>query len=74
MADDIDNLVLEQLGRIPASQERSVLDISDLKARASALEQNAGQVLLLLASLSARMDRFDGPLGRIERRLELVES
>jgi chromosome segregation ATPase len=74
MTEDIDSVVLEHLRRIRASQERAELDISELKSRASSLERVTGQVLNLLGTMKQRMDRFDERLGRIERRLELVEA
>ena len=74
MTEETENMVLEMLRRIRASQERTELDLADVKARASALEQMQGQVLVLLGTMSQRMDRFDERLGRIERRLDLVDA
>ncbi|KAA5596772.1 hypothetical protein [Blastochloris sulfoviridis] len=74
MAGDTDSIVLEHLRRIRASQERTELDIADLKSRVSGLEQVSGQMLAMLGSLNQRMDRFEDRLGRIERRLDLVET
>ena len=72
MTEETENLVLEHLRRIRASQERMELEISDLKSRVSAIELIQGQILALLGGLSQRMDRFDERLSRIERRLDLV--
>lgn len=56
-------------------------DLLDLKQRMTSLEQ--GQALMTqelgriredMAVQSARMDRFDQRLARIERRLEVVDS
>jgi hypothetical protein len=74
MAEETDNPVLEMLRRIRASQERTELDIADLKGRVSALEQVTGQILVLLGTMAQRMDRFDERLGRIERRLDLIDA
>ena len=74
MTEETENLVLEQLRRIRASQERTELEIHELKSRVSALEVTTGQILTLLGSMNQRMDRFDERLGRIERRLDLVEA
>ena len=74
MTEETENMVLEMLRRICASQERTELDIADVKSRVSALEQMQGQVLVLLGTMNQRMDRFDERLGRIERRLELVDA
>jgi hypothetical protein len=74
MTAETENMVLEMLRRIRASQERTELDVADMKVRMSALEQHQGQLLTLLGTLNQRMDRFDERLGRIERRLDLVEA
>ncbi len=74
MTEATDNIVLEFLRRIRASQERSELDLIDIKSRVSALEQVQGQVLAMLGTMNQRMDRFYERLGRIERRLDLVDT
>ena len=66
MTDETANLMLEHLRRIRGSQERTELDIADLKTRLSALEQHQGQVLVLLGTANQRMDRFDERLARID--------
>ena len=68
-----DNIVLEHLRRIRASQDRVEAVMGDVKLRISAVEQHLGQVQLQIAGLNTRMDRFDERLTRIERRLELVD-
>ena len=42
MAEDVSNLILEHLGRIRASQERTELDIGEIKSRLSAVEVQLG--------------------------------
>jgi predicted nucleic acid-binding Zn-ribbon protein len=74
MTEETENIVLELLRRIRASQERMEQDIADLKARMSSVELVLGQQQIQLAALNARMDRSDERLGRIERRLELVNA
>jgi hypothetical protein len=74
MTEGTENLVLDLLRKVRASQERTEVDIGDLKLRMSACEQNLGQIHLQIAGLNMRLDRFDERLGRIERRLELVEA
>jgi predicted nucleic acid-binding Zn-ribbon protein len=74
MNDDTQNLVLEQLRRIRASQERTEQDIHDLKVRMSSVENQLGQHQVQFAALNQRMDRIDERLTRIERRLDLVEA
>jgi hypothetical protein len=86
--EETENTVLEMLRRIRASQERTELDVADVKARMSTLEQQRGQgltiqgqflalhgqVATLLGTLNQRMDRFDARMGRIEHRLDLIEA
>ena len=74
MTEDTTNLVLEHLRRIRASQERTELDIGEMKSRVSALEQTTGQIMTLLGTMNQRMDPFDERLSRIERRLDLIEA
>ena len=74
MADLVDNTALEYLRRIRTSIERIETDISDMKTRLSALEEVAGQMLVLLGAINKRQDRFDERLARIERRLELTDA
>jgi hypothetical protein len=69
-----DNIVLEHLRRIRASQDRVEVVMGDVKLRMSAVEQHLGQVQLQIAGLNTRMDHFDDRLTRIERRLELVDA
>jgi polyhydroxyalkanoate synthesis regulator phasin len=74
MTSETEDLVLELLRRVRASQERMELDVADLKARLSAVEQPLGQQQIQLAALNGRMDRFDERLSRIERRLDLTDA
>jgi hypothetical protein len=74
MTSETENRVLEQLKRIQTRLANMELDLSDLKVRTSSIETHQGQSLVLLGSVSQRMDRFDGRLGRIERRLDLVDA
>jgi len=74
MVEEAENIVLEMLRRIRASQERTELDLIDLKGRVSVIKQVQGQILALLGGLGQRMDRSEERLARIERRLDLVDA
>ncbi|MBT9292723.1 hypothetical protein [Prosthecodimorpha staleyi] len=74
MAEQPDHIVIEMLKRIRASQERMELDLSDLKSRVSSLELHQGQTLAMMGGISQRLDRLDERIGRIERRLDLVDA
>jgi hypothetical protein len=74
MTESVENLVLEHLKHIRSRVDGLALDVADLKSRASAQEELQGQLFVLLGGLAKRMDRFDERLGRIERRLDLVEE
>jgi polyhydroxyalkanoate synthesis regulator phasin len=73
MTEETENLVLELLRKVRASQERMEQDVADLKVRMSTVENMLGQQQIQLAALNGRLDRLDERLGRIERRLDLVE-
>jgi predicted nucleic acid-binding Zn-ribbon protein len=74
MTEETDNLVLEMLRRIRASQERMELDMVDVKARLTGVEISVGQLTSQLASQSLRLDRIEERVARIERRLDLVDA
>jgi uncharacterized coiled-coil protein SlyX len=78
MADEPDSLVLRYLRRIDQRLERVEQDVGDLKLRMTNLEQRVAsgfsQLELTLATQSRRLDRVDERLGRIERRLDLVDA
>ncbi len=74
MTEETENLVLEMLRRIRASQERMELDVIDLKARVSSIEQVQGNILNQIGGLGVRMDRIEERVARIERRLDLVDA
>ena len=74
MAEGVESLVLEQLRLIRKVQEEMRDDIADMKVRLSSTERHIGEVQVQLAALNGRMDRFEERLGRIERRLDLVDA
>ena len=74
MTDEVANVMLEHLRRIRGSQERMELDIADLKVRVSGLEQSMGAVTIAIGGSNQRLDRLEERVGRIERRLDLVDA
>ena len=80
MSDEPENLTLVYLRRMDAKLDRVLVDIRDLKHRATAQEVSAASIRRevavvgeAIAQLAVRMDTFDDRLDRIERRLDLVE-
>jgi hypothetical protein len=67
MTDETANLILEHMRYIRARVDAIFMDVEDLKVRMTANEMQ-------VAAMGRRLDRMDERLGRIERRLELVES
>ncbi len=74
MTEETENLVLEMLRRIRASQERMELDVIDIKSRLTGVEISVGQLTSQLATQSLRLDRIEERVARIERRLDLVNA
>ena len=64
---DADNVVLEHLRAIRATQDRHTEMLLELKTRVGFLEEQ-------YASISRRVDRIDDRMDRIERRLGLIEA
>jgi archaellum component FlaC len=67
MAGDPDNIVLVLLRRIDERTERMAEDLQDLKVRVTSVEEG-------LAGVNRRLDRLEGRVERIERRLELTDA
>lgn len=69
--------VLGWLRRLDAGMDRLDGELHGLKASMTELERQVARLGMVLATghagLSARLDRVDGCLDRIERRLDLVE-
>ena len=74
MREETAKLVIEMLREIYASAGRIEFDLSDLNIRLSAVENILGQHQLMLAAINCRMVRTDERLGRVERRLDLVDA
>ena len=74
MARDADNPTLEDLRHVRKDVDELRLDMSDVKARMTAIEVTMGQIVSLIATQSGRMDRIDDRLGRVERRLDLADA
>lgn len=76
MSDQPDNLVLLYLRRLDERTGRMEEDMRDLKGRATLLEQRvaAGFTHLegTIAHQTARLDRLENRLERVERRLDLL--
>jgi archaellum component FlaC len=62
-----ENIILEHLRAIRATQDRHSEDLREIKGRLGILEQQ-------YASISTRLDRLDERVNRIEKRLDLVEA
>ena len=73
MTTEPENLVLDILRHLRSEMAELRLDVTDMKARVSGIEQFQGQILAMLGGLGQRIDRHDERLSRIERRLELAD-
>ncbi|MCW2308285.1 hypothetical protein [Rhodobium gokarnense] len=67
MEPDTENLVLEHLRAIRATQDRHSDDLREIKGRLGLLEEQ-------YAGLSRRIDRLDERVARIEKRLDLQDA
>ena len=77
MAEDPESLVLVMLRRLDGKMDDMALDIRDIKQRLTTLEIGVANLAATEAShyanLALRVDRVEDRIGRIERRLDLVE-
>ena len=74
MTEDIQFLMLEHLKALRAGQVEIRLELMDIKSRLTSLEVHMGEMQAQYATQSLRIDRIEERLGRIERRLELVDA
>jgi len=78
MSEGMDNLVLEMLRAIRASQARTEEDMRELKHRMSTVEQQIAQILASemshYAGVSSRLDRITDRLERLERRMDILPA
>ena len=74
MTDPSDNLVLEHLRHIRAAVDDVRSELRELKTRVGRMEVNIAQLHEQGAEHSVRMDKIDGRLDRIERRLQLQDA
>lgn len=65
MNERVENLILDHLRHLRGGTDRMAAELHDMKVRLTAVEEG-------LAGIHRRMDRMDGHLDRIERRLELT--
>ena len=65
--DETDNIVLEHLRHIRSAVDGLRDDMREVKGRLGILESQ-------YANLSNRLDRVDGRIERIERRLNLADA
>ncbi len=72
MTEETESLVLEILRKIQADIAALRFDMVDLKHRVTMIERNTADIASSFAGQSARIDRLDERLDRIERQLELT--
>ena len=68
------NPILKDLLNVRQGVDELRIDMSDVKARMTAVEITMGKIVSLIATQSGRMDRIDDRLGRVERRLDLADA
>lgn len=73
MTDDVGNLILERLKRIDQRLSGIEDDVSELKTRATAVDEHIGGMFITLSGVNSRLDRFDDRMKRMERRLDLAD-
>ncbi len=64
MANETDNLVLEQLRHIRRAVDGLALDMIDVKARISSIEGTLGHLMTQVGVLHGRVDRIEEPLAK----------
>jgi hypothetical protein len=68
------DLTLRMLRQMDVKLDRVISEVGELKIPIGRLETGRAQVHVTLAEHSLCMDKIDGRLDRIERRLELADA
>ena len=74
MSDDRADLILDMLRAIRAEQTAQREKLDEIIVRLGRLEREVAGLRGDYAGLSVRLDNLDRRVGRIEQRLELVET
>ena len=73
-SDQPENIMLVYLRRLDSKMDRLAEGLMDLSGRVTSLEHQSALLHGDFAGQSARMDRMENRLERIERRLDLVDA
>ena len=74
MTDGVENLILEHLKAIRAELGKLAEKIDTLTQRVGSLERHSSMIHDDMVSIQMRLDKHDGRLDRIEKRLDLTEA
>lgn len=74
MADNVENLVLEQLRAIRSAVDHNGERLDRVEMRLSAVEQNLGHLVALGGADRDSVRSLERRIERIERRLEISDS
>ena len=74
MTEQTESLILEILKRMQGDMADMKADVSDIKLRVTATEEHLATMMMSIAGLNSRLDKLDGRVLRIERRLDLTEA
>jgi archaellum component FlaC len=71
---NIADMTYELLKRMSGRFERFEHEMVDVKLRLSSMDDHIAGLTTSVAGVHSRMDRLDERVGRIERRLDLVDA
>jgi predicted nucleic acid-binding Zn-ribbon protein len=74
MSDEPDNVVLHYLRRIDERTERLEGDMKDMKTRLTSVEEQVSLLRSDVVHVQHRLDKVEDRLGRIEKRLDLIDA
>ena len=76
MADESEilNFIGEQFRRLNVRFDNLENDVNDIKLRLTANEEHLASMMMSIAGINSRIDKIDGRISRIERRLDLTDA
>jgi archaellum component FlaC len=73
MADNIENILLEQFRRLNVRMDKKDAEDLEKAMRLSSIDDHMAGMMMSISGINSRLDRIEERLGRVERRLDLTE-
>ncbi len=74
MADNVENILLEQFRRLNARLDQKDAEDLEKSMRLSSIDDHLAGMMMSISGINSRLDRIEERMGRVERRLDLTDA